>query len=62
MSDTESVPSTKLAKILVDRLILEGFIRANNRKTLIQKIASGEMDGDDWKLEIELATAKASKP
>jgi hypothetical protein len=59
MSD-ESVPSAKLAALTVDRLIQSGFLRADRRDALIADIAAGTMKGDDWKVEIELASAKAT--
>jgi hypothetical protein len=59
MSD-ESVPSAKLAVLTVDRLIQSGLLRADKREVLIAKIAAGTMQGSDWKLEIDLASAKAT--
>jgi hypothetical protein len=59
MSD-ESVPSAKLAALTVDRLIQSGFLRADRRNALIADIAAGTMKGDDWKVEIELASAKVA--
>jgi len=59
MSD-EVVPSLKLATLTVDRLIQSGLLRPDKRAALINKIASGEMKGADWKLEIDLASAKAA--
>ena len=56
----ESVPSAKLAALTVDRLIQSGFLRAERRDALIADIAAGTMKGDDWKVEIELASAKAA--
>ena len=59
MSDVE-VPSAILAALTVDRLIQSGLLRADKRDALIAKIAAGTMKGDDWKLEIDLASAKAA--
>lgn len=59
MSD-ELVPSAKLAVLTVDRLIQSGLLRADKREVLIAKIAAGTMSGADWKLEIDLATAKGA--
>ena len=59
MSD-DAVPSEKLAALTVDRLIQSGLLRAEKRDTLIAKIAAGIMQGTDWKLEIDLASAKAA--
>lgn len=54
----EVTPSKKLSALTVDRLIQSGFLRAEKREALISKIAGGTMQGADWKLEIDLATAK----
>jgi hypothetical protein len=56
----EGVPAAKLAALTVDRLIESGLLRADKRDALIAKIAAGTMSGADWKLEIDLATAKAA--
>lgn len=55
----DAAPSAKLAALTVDRLITSSLVRADKRDTLIGKIAAGTMSGADWKLEIELASAKA---
>lgn len=54
------VPSAKLAELTVDRLIQSGLLRADKRDALIAKVAAGSMSGADWKLEIDLASAKAT--
>ena len=56
----EGTPSAKLAAVTVDRLIASGLLRADKREALIAKIAAGSMSGADWKLEIDLATAKGA--
>ena len=58
MSD-EATPSANLAALAVDRLIASGLLRADKRDALIGKIATGTMQVEDWKLEIDLASAKA---
>jgi len=50
-------PSETLSAELVDRLIAAGLLRANKRDTLIAKIAAGDMRGQDWQHEIDLAQA-----
>lgn len=57
MSDGTS-PSANLAALTVDRLIASGLLRADKRDALIAKVAAGTMSGADWKLEIDLASAK----
>lgn len=59
MSD-EAMPSAKLAELTVDRLIQSGLLRAERRDALIVKIAAGTMREEDWKLEIDLASAKVA--
>lgn len=59
MSDEET-PSNKLAAITVDRLIASGLMRADKRDVLIAKVGTGSMSGADWKLEIDVASAKAA--
>lgn len=54
-----AIPSTELATLTVDRLIQFGLLRAEKRDALIAKIGAGSMKGEDWKLEIDLASAKA---
>jgi len=54
------LPSAKLAELTVDRLIQSGLLRADKRDALIAKVAAGSMSGADWKLEIDLASAKAT--
>lgn len=58
MSD-ETSPSASLAALTVDRLIASGLLRPDKRDALIAKVATGNMSGADWKLEIDLASAKA---
>jgi len=55
----DAVTSTKLASLTVDRLIKSGLLRTEKRDALVAKIAAGSMQGEDWKLEIDLASAKA---
>ena len=54
----EITPSAKLAALAVERLIASGLLRANKRDAMIAKIAAGIMSSADWKLEIDLASAK----
>ena len=53
-------PSEILSAELVDCLIAAGFLRANRRSALIAKIAAGDMRGEDWRLEIDMAGARAT--
>lgn len=56
---SDETPSANLAALAVDRLIASGLLRADKREALVAKVAAGTMSGADWKLEIDLASAKA---
>ncbi len=56
---SDETPSANLAALAVDRLIASGLLRADKREALVAKVAEGTMSGADWKLEIDLASAKA---
>jgi len=58
MTDTPPSPSELLSTEVVNHLIDAGLLRADKRDSLIAKIGSGGMKGEDWKLEIDLAQAK----
>lgn len=56
---SDETPSASLAALTVDRLIASGLLRADKREALVAKVAAGTMSGADWKVEIDLASAKA---
>lgn len=56
---SDETPSANLAALTVDRLIASGLLRADKREALVAKVAAGTMSGADWKVEIDLASAKA---
>ncbi len=56
-----ATPSEKLAALRWIDLIKSGLLRADKRDALIAKIATGSMNGGDWKNEIDLASLKAAK-
>lgn len=56
---SNETPSASLAALTVDRLIASGLLRAEKREALVAKVAAGTMSGADWRVEIELAMAKA---
>lgn len=56
---SDETPSASLADLTVDRLIASGLLRADKREALVAKVAAGTMSGADWKVEIDLASAKA---
>lgn len=62
MAEPTITPSASeaLAKEVVDRLVKAGLLRTEKRDILVAKIASGDMKGEDWRLEIDLAQAKVA--
>lgn len=58
---SDPTPSQALSTKVVDRLIKLKLLRPDKRDALIAKIASGKMNGSDWKLEIDLAQDKGGK-
>jgi len=52
---TGETPSVRLAMRVIEELIAEGILRESSAKTLLAKVASGKVKGEDWKLELELA-------
>jgi hypothetical protein len=62
MTDTSSPSESEvLSTEAIDRLIGAGLLRADKRDALIAKVASGNMKGEDWRLEINLAQAKSER-
>jgi hypothetical protein len=57
----EKSPSEKLAALTADQLIAAGLLRADKRDLVIAKIASGKMNAEEWKLQIELGVEKAGE-
>lgn len=60
--NNEHSPSTHLASEVADALIEAGLLRADKRDGIVAKIATGQMKGEDWRLEIDLAVEKAVQP
>ena len=58
---TNATPSQALSAEVVDHLIKANLLRPDKRDALIAKIASGKMNGSDWKLEIDLAQGKGGQ-
>jgi hypothetical protein len=59
MNDTD--PSRQLAALLVERMVDAKLLRSEKREVLIDRIAAGEMSGEDWKIEIEVAAGKTTE-
>jgi len=51
-------PSEQLAAKIIERLIAEKLVSANDGKKLAAKMAAGKLRSEDWRLPIELAEDK----
>jgi hypothetical protein len=56
------IPSQALAAIIAKRLVSEGLLTAAAAEQLQAKLAEGKLRGEDWRLPIELAAKKETKP
>lgn len=54
-------PSQVLAQKIVERLVAEKLLTANDAKQVLVKLADGSMKAEDWRLAIEKASDKAVK-
>lgn len=54
-------PSGQLASRILDRLIAEKLLTADDRAKLLSKLADGKLKSEDWRLAIELAEGKEKK-
>jgi hypothetical protein len=55
-------PSQALAAKITERLFREGFITAAAAKKIQPKLSDGKLQVEDWRLLIELAEKKETKP
>lgn len=55
-------PSERLAKQITARLVQEGLLSGDDANAMRPKLAEGSLKGEDWRLPIELAAARAAKP
>lgn len=55
-------PSTQLATKVVERLVSEKLLLADDGKKLLAKLAEGKMRPEDWRLSIEKAAEKEAQP
>ena len=51
-------PSTQLAAKVLDKLIQEKLIRSEDRGKLLHKFSEGKLNGEDWRLAVELSQGK----
>ena len=55
---TMETPSTQLAAKVLDRLMQEKLIRAEDRAKLLPKLSEGKLNDEDWRLAVELSQGK----
>ena len=55
-------PSQALAAKITERLLREGLITAAAAKKIQPKLSDGKLQVEDWRLLIELAEKKETKP
>lgn len=53
-----STPSQDLAKIIIEKLIAEKLLLAEDEKRLLPKLAEGKLRAEDWRLAVEKAADK----
>ena len=51
-------PSMKLATVILERLVAEHLLSDEHANKLRTKLAEGKVQGQDWRLPIELADGK----
>lgn len=54
-------PSSRLATAIIERLIREKFLTADEGKKILPKITGGKARAEDWRLAIEISEEKESK-
>jgi len=54
-------PSKQLAQKIIDRLISEQLISAEDGKKMLVKLPEGKLRPEDWRLPLELATEQKAK-
>lgn len=57
-----SLPSQDLAQKIIDKLIADKLVLAEDAKQLLIKLSDGSMEGGDWRLAIEKAIDKTVQP
>ena len=55
-------PSQKLSAKIIDRLVAEKLVSAEDGKKLVTKLAEGKLRAEDWRLPLELAEDKEARP
>ena len=53
-SNPAETPSQALARQIVERLVADRLLRAEDAHTMRSKLADGTLSAEDWRLSIEL--------
>ena len=56
IGDRVSTPSEALAAHILDRLVTEGLLRAEDVKRALAKVAAGTITAAEWRALVERAT------
>lgn len=57
-SEHAETPAQALARRIVERLVKEQLLSADDANAIQPKLAEGKLRGEDWRLPIELNGAK----
>lgn len=60
MSESTATASEQLAGRIIERLIDEKLLSANDGKKLVPKMATGKVRSEDWRLAVEKAIPEIS--
>lgn len=60
MSESTATASEQLAGKIIERLIDEKLLSANDGKKLIPKVAIGKVRAEDWRLAVEKSIPEVS--
>lgn len=60
MSESTATASEQLAGKIIERLIDEKLLSANDGKKLIPKVATGKVRAEDWRLAVEKSIPEVS--
>jgi hypothetical protein len=55
-------PSQQLANRIITRLVQENLLTEERGEGMLNKLAEGELNAEDWRLEIELSEESDKEP
>ncbi len=55
-------PSQQLANRIITRLVQESLLTEERGKGMLNKLAEGKLNAEDWRLEIELSEESDKEP